>query len=715
MRDRREARLVGGVLWAPLLASVCLGGTVLSHWATEERGAQETPQEILPPVAKIAPTRLEAYGHVRIDNYFWLQDRENPEVIAYLEAENAHTEAMMARTEALQETLFQEISGRVRETDLSVPWRQGDYFHYYRHEEGKEYPIYARKRGSLEADEEILIDVNEIAEGHAYTAVRFPTLSPNQEIMAFAVDTVGRHYSTIRFKDLGTGEFLDDVIDSVTANMAWANDGRTLFYAKQTRPPVNPRPYQIYRHVLGTDPIEDELVHEEERSRCLVWPRNGYLVIETWGPWGNEWRYLDADQPDGAFNLFLPRQPGHDYSFVPVGDYFYIRTNHGGAQNFKLMRTPVSETGVEHWEEVIPHREDVLLEGFEVFRDHLVVVERREGVVHVWIRPWSGEGEYYLDFGEPVYHANILRSDPESNILRYQYSSFTTPTSVYDYNMDTREQELVKREEVLGDFDPAEYVSERLHAPARDGVSVPVSIVYRKGTRRDGASHLLLYGYGGATVDAAFDPPVLSLLDRGFIYAIAHVRGGEEMGSQWAEDGQGLKKRNTFTDFIAVAEFLISEGYASPDRLFAHGISSGGLLMGAVANMRPDLFKGIVAQVPNVDVLASFMSNTAVSGSGDPQQEAYYRYVLSYSPYENVRRQDYPNMLVTAALHDTQVQYWAPTKWVAKLRALKTDDNVLLLQMNMEGEHGGSSGRYQGWREIAFRYAFILDLAGIAE
>ncbi len=670
-----------------------------------------------PPVAKIEPHEITEHGHTRIDDYHWLQDRENPEVIAYLEAENAYAEAMMAHTEALQEVLFEEISGRVNETDLSVPWCEGDYFYYYRWEEGREHPIYARKRGSLEADEQILIDVNEIAEGHAYTSVSFPAMNPNQEIMAFAVDTVGRRYSTIRFKDLGTDEFLDDVIDSVTRLMAWANDSRTLFYGKQTRPPADPRPYQLYRHVLGTDPADDELLYEEadEQWRCCMLQRAGrYILAESWGPPGNEWRYLDADQPDGAFKLFLPRQPGHTYSIVPVGDDFYIRTNSGGAPNFKLMRTPVDATGLEHWEDVIPHRADVLLEDFRVFRGHLAVMERQDGLVHVRIRPRSGAAEHTLDFGEPAYRAAVIGGDPDSNVLRYEYTSFTTPTSVYDYNMDTKEKVLVKREEVSGEFDPTHYVTERLHATALDGARVPISIVYRRGTGKSGANGLVLYGYGSGTVDAAFDPPVVSLLDRGLIYAIAHVRGGDEMGSQWAEDGRGLKRRNTFTDFIAVAEFLIGEGYTNPDRLFAHGVSSGGLLMGAVANMRPDLFKGIVAQVPNVDVLTWFMSDAAGAEWGD-EREALYRDILTYSPYENVEAKDYPNLLVTSGLYDTQVQYWGPAKWVAKLRALKTDDHVLLFQTAMDGGHTGSSGRYQRWNELAFLYAFILDLAGIAE
>ena len=433
-------------------------------------------------------------------------------------------------------------------------------------------------------------------------------------------------------------------------------------------------------------------------------------MIQSSGESGAEWRYLDADRPDGEFRLFAPPEPGHEYSFKHSGDYFYIRTNRGGAQNFKLMRTPVTATGIEHWEEVIPHREDVLLEDFLVFRDRLVVVERKDGLVQVRIRPWSGESERYLDFGEPAYRVDVLAGDFDSNVLRYRYTSLTTPSSVYDYNMDTRETELVKREEVLGDFDPADYVSERLYAPARDGVSVPVSIVYRKGIEKSGQNPLLLYGYGTGTADTEFNSPLLSLIDRGFVYAIAHVRGGYELGRQWAEDGSGLNKKNTFTDFIDVAEFLISEGHANPDKVFAHGLSSGGLLMGAVANMRPNLFKGIVAQVPYVAVLDGSHGDL-----GDVSEEDYYWYMLSYSPYDNVEAKGYPNMLVTAGFHDVMVPYWQPAKWVAKLRALKTDDNVLLLKTNMQAGHVGAPGRYEDWKETALLFAFLLDLAGVKE
>jgi oligopeptidase B len=661
-----------------------------------------------PPIAKKIPEKITTHGHTRIDNYYWLGERDNSEVIEYLKAENKYTEKVMVHTETLQEALFKEISGRINESSLSLPRREGDYWYYSRWEEGKEYPIYARKHASLEADEEILIDVNEIAEGHSYTRVSYPAISHDQNLMAFGTYTDDLP-AIIRFKDLDADEFLDDVIEPATLNMTWANDNRTLFYAKVRS--VGKGPKQIFRHVLGTDPDQDELVHEETEFRCLVWKIGGYIAIESFGPSRDEWLYLDADRPDGKFELFTPREPKHEYIFRSVGDYFYILTNHGGAQNSKLMRTHVSETGIAHWEEVIPHRDDVLLKHFRVFRNHLAVAERKDGLIQVRILPMTGESEHYLDFGEPVYGAYIIEGEPDSNILRYHYTSFTTPSSVYDYNMDTREKELVWREEVLGNFDPADYVSERLYAPARDGIRVPVSLVYRKEIEQDGMNPLLMYAYASSgSVDAEFDSSLLSLIDRGFVYAIAHVRGGDEMGHQWFVDGSLLNKMNTFTDFIDVATFLIDRDYTNRDKFFAHGLSSGGLLMGGIANMQPDLFKGIIAQVPWVDVLAGRHGSL-----GDPKEEKYYWYMLSYSPYDNVEAQGYPNMLVTAGFYDKMVPYSQPAKWVAKLRALKTDDNVLILKTNMEAGHVGPTGRQESWKEIAFMYAFLLDLVGINE
>jgi len=691
-----------------------------------QQGGRAALQSLTPPMATVAPERLEKHGDVRVDDYYWLRERENPEVIAYLEAENAYTEAVMAHTADLRQKLFEEIKGRIKQTDLSVPYKLDDYFYYSKTEEGKEYPIYARKRGSLEADEEILIDVNEVAEGHGFTSVPRPAMSYDHSIMAFATDTVGRRFYTIRFKNLATGQMLDDQIGPVTSNMAWANDNRTLFYTRQD--PVTLRSYQIYRHVLGTDPAQDEMVYEEPDTEFSCYVRKTkskrFLIIGCSQTLSNEYRFLEADDPAGAFQVFLAREADHEHSIDHFGDHFYIRTNDGGAENFKLMRTPITQTAKANWEEVMGHREDVLLEDFEVFRDHLVVTERKDGLVQMRIRPWSGEGEHYLDFGEPAYLAYVS-TNPEidTNVLRYGYTSMTTPNSVYDYNMDTREKELLKQEEVLGGFDPADYVTERLYAPARDGVRVPVSIVYRTGLEKDGDNPLLLYGYGsyGASMDATFSSPRLSLLDRGFVYAIAHVRGGEEMGRRWYEDGKLLNKKNTFTDFIDVAEFLIDEGYTNPDKLFAQGGSAGGLLMGAITNMRPDLFEGVLALVPWVDVVTTMLDESIPLTTseydewGNPNDEAYYQYMLSYSPYDNVEAKDYPNLLVTTGLHDSQVQYFEPAKWVAKLRAMKTDDSRLLLKTNMEAGHGGASGRYKRYEEMAFQYAFMLDLLGITE
>ncbi|UCC75155.1 MAG: S9 family peptidase [Gemmatimonadota bacterium] len=697
-------------------ASLCL--------ATVIPGAAQQP-ETTPPAALIRPQPLEMHGHVRTDNYYWLREREDPEVIAYLEAENAYTEAMLAHTEAFREALFEEIKGRIKQTDLSVPFFRDGFYYYTKTEEGKDYPIYARKKGSLDAEEEILVDVNELAEGHGFTSVRWPAVSSDGNIIAFAQDTVGRRFYDVRFKDLETGELHPDEIDAVTGNMTWANDNRTLFYSKQD--PETLRWYQIYRHVLGSDSSQDELVYQEDdvEFSCYVLKTKTqqYIMIGCSQTLSNEYRYLDADEPDGEFEVFLPREPDHEYSIEHFGDHFYINTNYG-AQNFRLMRAPVDRTGKEHWEEVIPHRDDVLLEGFDVFRDFLVVAERKDGLRQVRIRSWSGEDEHYLNFGEPAY-AIYPSNNPEldTKLLRYRYSSLTTPYSVYDYDMETREKTLLKRDEVLGGYDPADYVTERLYAPARDGVRVPVSIVYRRGTEKNGENPLLLYAYGsyGASRDASFSSVRLSLLDRGFIYAIAHVRGGQEMGRWWYEDGKLLKKKNTFTDFIDVAEYLVAEGYTNPDVLFAQGGSAGGLLMGAITNMRPDLFKGIVAQVPWVDVVTTMLdSSIPLTTSeydewGDPNEEEYYWYMLSYSPYDQVEAKDYPNMLVTTGLHDSQVQYFEPAKWVAKLRALKTDDNLLILKTNMEAGHGGASARYERYRETAFQYAFMLDLLGIEE
>jgi len=687
--------------------------------------ANDKNEMIKEPMAKIIPHRLEKHGHVRIDNYYWLNQRDNPEVLEYLQAENEYTGKVMAAAGNLEEKLFEEIKARIKQTDMSVPYKKNDYYYYTRFEEGKEYPIYCRKKESLEAAEEVMIDANALARGHEYFAVGGWTVSSGRNLLAYAVDTLGRRIYTIRFKNLDNGELLEDSIPGVTGNMAWASDNRTLFYSRQD--PSTLRSYQIYRHALGTETAEDRLVYEEtdETFSAYVFKTKSekYLMIACHQTLSSEYRFLEADNPEGEFKIIQPRERGHEYSADHFGDKFYIRTNHR-AKNFRLMATPVAQTEKEHWQEVIGHRDEVFLQSFEIFADYLVLQERRRGLINLRIIPWADGEEYYLDFGEPAYLAYIsINPEFDTPLLRYGYTSLTTPNSIYDFNMATREKTLLKQEEVLGGFDSANYATERIYAPAADGTEVPISIVYRRGVEKKGDNPLLLYGYGsyGNSTEAVFSSTRLSLIDRGFIFAIAHIRGGQELGRQWYEDGKLLKKKNTFTDFIACAEFLIEQGYTCPEKLFATGGSAGGLLMGAVVNMRPELFRGVVTRVPFVDVVTTMLDESIPLTTdeydewGNPNQKEYYDYILSYSPYDNVSAQDYPNMLVTTGLHDSQVQYWEPAKWVAKLRALKTDSNRLLLKTNMNAGHSGASGRYKSYRETAFNYAFILDLLGIKE
>ena len=698
---------------------------VLFLFATQ--ACKTPPQDAspTPPMAKIQPTELEEHGDVRVDNYYWLRERDNPETLAYLEAENQYTAEVMGHTEALQDTLYQEIIGRIAQDDTSVPYRLDDYWYYNRVEEGEEYPIYCRKQGSLEADEEVLLDVNELAVGHEYFAVRGVAVSLDHRRLVFASDDVGRRIYTLHFKDLESGEMLPDAIPGATANTVWANDNVTLFYTKQD--PQTLRWDTVHRHTLGSDPATDPLVFEEvdETFNTFVFKTKSdrYLGIYSNQTLSSEVRLLDADQPDGDFEVFLPRQRDHEYSVDHFADHFYIRTN-DQAKNFRLMKTPVDDTARQSWTEVIPHRDDVFLEGIEVFRQHLVVAERQKGLLQLQIRPWDGGEPHYLEFDEPAYLA-FPSDNPEidSSVLRFVYTSMTTPLTTYDYDMESHSKTLLKQEPVLGDFDAADYVTERLYAPARDGAEIPISIVYRKDFAKDGQRPLLLYAYGsyGSSMDATFRVDRLSLLDRGFAYAIAHIRGGQEMGRDWYEDGKLLHKMNTFTDFIDSAEFLVAEGYTQPSKLFAQGGSAGGLLMGAITNLRPDLFQGVISQVPFVDVVTTMLDvDIPLTSSewdewGDPRQKEYYDYMLSYSPYDNIEAKDYPNLLVTTGLHDSQVQYWEPAKYVAKMRAMKTDDNLLLLETNMDAGHGGASGRFKRYEQTALVYAFMLDLLGIEE
>lgn len=683
--------------------------------------SQEIPT---PPTVEIRPKQLEAHGHVRVDNYYWLNQRDNPEVLAYLEAENAYMDALTAHTNDLQKELFDEIKGRIKQDDTSVPYLKDGHFYYSRVEDGDQYPSYCRKRGNLDGLEQVLLDMNAMAEGHDFYAIGGRNVSPNGELLLFGVDTSGRRIYTLQIKDLTTGKFLDDVIPDVTSNTAWANDGKTLFYSRKD--PKTLRSYQVWRHELGQSVEQDVLVFEEtdDTFRCYVTKSASkrFLMIVSSQTVSDEVRYLDADKPTGEFQVFTPRGRNHEYSVDHFGDHFYVRTN-DEAKNFRLMRTPVTDTGRANWEEVIPQRDGVFLEDFQIFRDHLVVSERENGLNQIQIRPWSGKGAHYLDFGEPAYAARPTANfEFNTTVLRYSYTSMTTPHSTYDYDMPTRAKTLLKKDEVLGGFSRDDYVSERIYATARDGTRVPISIVYHKDFAKDGEHPLLQYAYGsyGSSSDARFSAARLSLLDRGFAFAIAHVRGGSENGRSWYEDGKLFNKLNTFTDFIDCSEHLITEGYTSSPRLFALGGSAGGLLMGAVANMRPDLYGGIVAAVPFVDVVTTMLDDTIPLTTfeydewGNPNELAAYDYMLSYSPYDQVTSQAYPNLLVITGLEDSQVQYFEPAKWVAKLRALSTSDNVLLLKTTMEAGHGGASGRFNQYEDIAFQYAFMLDLAARA-
>jgi len=682
--------------------------------------ATEMPE---PPVAEKIPKELTIHGDTRIDDYYWLNERDNPQVIDYLNAENAYKDAVMKHTESFQKKLYDEIVGRIKKTDMSVPSKESGYYYYSRYEEEGEYPIYCRRKGTMEAEEEILLNVNEMAKGHAYYSVAGYSVSSNNNLIAFGVDTVSRRKYTIHFKNLKTGEILPDKILITSGRAAWANDNKTVFYILKDEETL--RSYKVLKHILGTDPSSDKEVFEEKDVTFSAYVYKSkskkYLIIGSGSTLSSEYRFLDANSPDGKFKIIQPREKDLEYGVDHYKDKFYIRTNYK-AKNFRLMETPVNRTTKGNWKDVIPHRDDVLLQGFEVFKGFLVVNERKNGLPHLRIMRWDKKGEHYLDFGEETYAAYIsYNPEFDTDVLRYVYTSMTTPRSVFDYNMNTKEKTLLKQQEVLGDFDSNNYYSERLYAIARDGTKVPISLVYRKGLEKNGDNPLLLYGYGsyGATMNATFSSVRLSLLDRGFVYAIAHIRGGQEMGRYWYEEGKLLKKKNTFTDFIDCAEHLIAEKFTNPDKLFAEGGSAGGLLMGAVVNMRPDLFNGVIAAVPFVDVITTMLDPNIplTTGEfdewGDPNKKEYYDYMLSYSPYDNVEAKDYPVMLVTTGLHDSQVQYFEPAKWVAKLRTLKTDNNILLLDTDMESGHGGASGRFRRYNRTALQYAFVLDLVGI--
>lgn len=680
---------------------------------------------IIPPLAKKIPHQLEKHGDVRVDNYFWMKDREHPEVIDYLKAENAFCDAQMAHTKKFQKDLFEEMKGRIKEDDSSVPYKYNGYWYITRFEKGKDYPIYTRKKESLENPEELLFDCNKMAEGHSYFKLVGISISPDNKLVSYGIDTTGRRQYTIQVKDLSTHIVHKDNIENTTGSSTWANDNKTLFYTKKD--PVTLRAYQIFRHKLGSKQ-DDTLIFQEgdETFGTAIYKSKSrkYIIIACYSTLTNEYHILNADHPDKKFEVFQPRIRGLEYSISHYNGYFYILTNKDRATNFKLMKCTEHNRALENWQEVIPHREDVLLENIDIFKNYLVVSERSNGLNKIRIKRWDDTEDYYLPFDNETYTAYTTTNvEFDTENLRYAYNALTTPASVLEFNMKTKTKTVLKEQEVLGgDFSKENYTSERIWATADDGTKIPMSIVHKKGIKKDGNNPLLQYAYGsyGSTVDPYFSSIRLSLLDRGFIYVITHVRGGEYLGRQWYEDGKLLKKKNTFTDFIACSIHLIKERYTSSKHLYAMGGSAGGLLVGAVINMAPELYNGIIAAVPFVDVVTTMLDDSIPLTTGEydewgnPNDKLYYEYIKSYSPYDNIEAREYPNILVTAGLHDSQVQYWEPAKWVAKLRDLKTDNNKLYLKTNMDAGHGGASGRFESIKEDAEEFAFLLDLEGIS-
>ena len=690
-----------------------------------------------PPAAEKQTHVTEIHGLQLKDDYFWMRlsddqkeaaepDEQTAKVVDYLNRENAYTKEVMNGTEAFQESLFNEIVGRIKQDDQSVPLLDNGYFYYSRYEEGKEYAIYCRKQGSLDAKEQVMLNVNEMAEGFNYYAVSGRSVSTNNNLLAFSVDTVSRREYTLQFKDLTTGEILADRIPGTTGGATWANDNKTVYYSKKD--PTTLRSSRIFKHVLGTDASQDVLVFEEadETFSCGIGKSKSeqYLMIASYSTVSNEWRYLDANTPNGEWKIIQPRERNLEYSCSHYGEHFYITTNRD-AKNFKLVRTPIHATTYENWEDVLPHRDETLLEGVDIFKDYLVVSERTEGLNQIRVKRWDDAEDYYIQFPDPAYSAYVgANPDFDTKQLRYGYNSMTTPSSVFEMDMVSQATNLLKQQEVLGgSFDPANYESERVMVEARDGTKVPVSIVSRKGVKKDGNNPFLLYAYGsyGYSMDAGFSSTRLSLLDRGFVYAIAHIRGGQEMGRDWYEDGKMFNKKNTFTDFVDCGQAMVDLGYTSPQHLYAMGGSAGGLLMGAVINMAPALFNGVIAAVPFVDVINTMLDESIPLTTGEfdewgnPKNKDSFDYMMSYSPYDNVTAQDYPHMLVTTGYWDSQVQYWEPAKWMAKLRDTKTGENLLVMDCNMETGHGGASGRFKRLRETAMEYAFFMMLEGIEE
>ena len=685
------------------------------------------------PSAEKQAKSLTIHNSTRIDNYFWMRltdeqktaknkDVQTQKVEAYLNSENEYFDKVTASTNNFQKELFEEMKSRIKEDDTSVPYFRNNYFYITRFEKGSQYPIYSRKKESLEVDEEILFDVNQEAREHEYFQLGALNVSPDNKLVAFATDTVSRRQYTIQIKNLETGELLTDKIENTTGGSVWSNDNKTLFYTKKD--PLTLRSSSIYRHILGTDASEDVIVFEEKDETYSTYvyktKSHKFIVIGSSSTLSSEFRIISADKPYGDWRVIQPREDNLEYSLAHYGDYFYIQTNKDDAINFKLMKTPVNKTTKENWVDVIPHRNETLLEDVSIFKNYLVIEERSNGLGKIRIKTWDGKEDYYLPFNEETYSAGVY-ANPEfdTNVIRYSYNSMTTPNSVIDFNMKNQTKEVKKEQEVLGGkFDKNNYKSERVWATARDGKKVAISLVYHKDTELNKNTPLLQYAYGsyGYTISDGFSSTRLSLLDRGFVYAVAHIRGGQYLGREWYNDGKMMNKKNSFFDFIDCSKYLIDNNYTSAKHLYAMGGSAGGLLVGAVSNLNPELYNGIIAAVPFVDVISTMLDESIPLTTGEfdewgnPKEKEAYDYMLSYSPYDQVTSKEYPNMLVTTGYFDSQVQYWEPAKWVAKLRELKTDKNTLLLHTNMDVGHGGASGRFDALKETAIDYTFLLAL-----
>jgi len=704
--------------------SLILISSLFSCDTKTQKSMSELPKA---PLAKQIPKNLTIHDDVRVDEFYWLNDRENPEVIDYLNKENDYYDAHTAHTKKFQTSLFEEMKSRIKEDDSSVPYKYNGYWYITKYEKGKDYPIYTRKKETLEAAEELLFDCNEMAKDHSYFRLVGLNINLNNDLVSYGIDTTGRRQYTLHIKDLKTNKIFKDEISNTTGGSTWANDNKTLFYTQKDETTL--RSEAIYKHQLNTDQKSDVLIYEETDDTFGVsvykTKSDKYLVIASYSTLTTEYQILKADTPNGDFKVFQPRTRGLEYGISHFEDSFYIVSNADGAQNFKLSKTSETQTEKQYWKDVIPHRESVLLEDIDIFKDFLVVSERENGLNHIHIKRWDGTDSYYLPFESETYTAYTTTNiDFNTTILRYGYQSLTTPSSVIDFDMVTKTKTIQKEQEVLGGkFKKENYTSERLWATAADGTQIPISLVRRVDTEKSPNTPLLLYAYGsyGSTIDPYFSTVRMSLLDRGFIFAIAHIRGGQYLGRQWYEDGKLFKKKNTFSDFVDCSKYLIKNNYTSAEHHYAMGGSAGGLLMGAVINLAPELYNGVVAQVAFVDVVTTMLDDSIPLTTGEydewgnPNEKDYYDYMKSYSPYDNVTNKLYPNMLVTTGLHDSQVQYWEPAKWVARLRAQNKNTSQLYLQTNMEAGHGGASGRFEALKEVAAEYAFLLDLESISK